>query len=152
MNDQSAIATQTTIADQTELIEQAALPTPEATFAKVLTFGVQFGFVLLVLTFTIYMSGMLKPLVPFDQLPNYWHLSVDEYVKATGTPTGWAWVMDITKGDMLNMVGIIVLATSSIVSTLAAIPLFARRGEKAHMIISILLVLVLLGSASNIIH
>jgi hypothetical protein len=58
----------------------------------------------------------------------------------------------IAKGDMLNLVGIVVLAGISIVSTLAVLPIFARRGEKALLIISVLLIVVLLVSASSILH
>lgn len=121
-------------------------------FAKVMSTGVKLGFVMLVVSFALYMSGVLQPLVPVDQISRYWGLSAAEYAKATGTPTGWAWVKDIAKGDMLNYVGIVVLASASIASSLAILPLFARQGEKAHLIISILLILVLLVSASNILH
>jgi ABC-type Na+ efflux pump permease subunit len=121
-------------------------------YAKVLSIGVKIGFVLLVVTFGLYMGGVLKPLVPVHQLPQYWHLPVDQYVKATGTPTGWDWVKMIAKGDMLNLVGIVVLAGISIVSTLAVLPIFARRGEKALLIISVLLIIVLVVSASSILH
>jgi ABC-type Na+ efflux pump permease subunit len=121
-------------------------------YAKVLSIGVRIGFVLLVVTFGLYMGGVLKPLVPVHQLPQYWHLPVDQYVKATGTPTGWDWVKMIAKGDMLNLVGIVVLAGISIVSTLAVLPIFARRGEKALLIISVLLIIVLVVSASSILH
>ncbi|HEX8980835.1 MAG TPA: hypothetical protein VF811_14095 [Parasulfuritortus sp.] len=121
-------------------------------FAKVMGAGVKLGFVMLVVSFALYMTGVLQPLVPVDQVSHYWGLSAAEYAKATGTPTGWAWVKDIAKGDMLNYVGIVVLASASIASSLAILPLFARQGEKAHLIISILLILVLLVSASNILH
>ena len=121
-------------------------------FARVMSAGVKLGFVMLVVSFALYMTGVLQPLVPVDQISRYWGLSAAEYAKATGTPTGWAWVKDIAKGDMLNYVGIVVLASASIASSLAILPLFARQGEKAHLIISILLILVLLVSASNILH
>jgi ABC-type Na+ efflux pump permease subunit len=121
-------------------------------YAKVLSIGVKVGFVLLVVSFGLYMFGVLKPLIPIHQMPKDWHLPVREYVKVTGTPTGWEWVKMIAKGDMLNLVGIVVLAGISIVSTLALLPIFARRGEKALLIISILLIMVLLVSASSILH
>lgn len=119
-------------------------------YARVLSAGVQVGFVLLVVSFLLYMAGVLTPLVPVDQVPKYWGLSAAEYVKATGTPTGWAWLKLIAKGDMLNLVGIVVLAGISAVSTLAVLPIFTRRREKAHIVISILLIVVLVVSASNI--
>lgn len=121
-------------------------------YAKVMGTGVKLGFVMLVVSFALYMAGVLQPLVPVDQVSHYWGLSAAEYAKATGTPTGWAWVKDIAKGDMLNYVGIVVLASVSIVSSLTVLPLFARQGEKAHLVISVLLILVLLVSAANILN
>lgn len=121
-------------------------------YAKVLSIGVQAGFVILVVSFILYMAGMLTPLVPVDQLPKYWGLSAAEFAKATGMPTGWGWLAQIGKGDILNLLGIVVLASVSAVSTLAVLPIFAHRGEKAHVVISVLLVLVLAVSAANILH
>jgi uncharacterized membrane protein len=119
-------------------------------YAKVLGIGVQLGFFMLVATFIIYLSGVLPPLVPVDQLPKYWGLSAAEFVKATHTPTGWSWLAQIGKGDVLNLLGICVLSSISVVSTLAVLPIFARRRERAHLIISILLIAVLVLSASNV--
>lgn len=119
-------------------------------YAKVLGFGVRTGFVLLVITFLLYMSGILHPLVPISDIPKYWGMPVDQYVKVTHTPTGWAWVTQIWKGDMLNLVGIAVLAGISIISTLSVLPIFARNKERLQIIISLLLVVILLISASNI--
>lgn len=121
-------------------------------YARVLSLGVQAGFVILVVSFVLYMSGVLAPLVPVDQLPQYWHLSAAEFAKTTGTPTGWNWVAQIGKGDVLNLLGIVVLASVSAVSTLAVLPIFARRNDRAHVAISILLVLVLAVSAANVLH
>jgi hypothetical protein len=121
-------------------------------YAKVLSLGVQAGFVILVVTFVLYLTGVLVPIVPVDQLPKYWGLSAAEFAQATGTPTGWAWVEQIAKGDVLNLLGIVVLASISAVSSLAVVPIFARRGDRAHVVISVLLVLVLAISAANILH
>jgi hypothetical protein len=119
-------------------------------YAKVLGVGVQAGFVLLVITFVLYLAGVLEPLVPVDQLPKYWGLPVAEFVKVTHTPTGWGWLAEIGKGDVLNLTGIVVLASVSAFSTLAIMPIFARHRETAHLVISALLVVVLVVSASNI--
>lgn len=121
-------------------------------FAKIMGTSVKIGFITLVITFVLYMSGAMTTLVPVDQISHYWGLSAAEYAKATGTPTGWGWVKDVAKVDILNYVGIVMLASASIFSTLAVLPQFARQGEKAHLGIAALLIVVLLVSASNILH
>jgi ABC-type Na+ efflux pump permease subunit len=137
--------------EQTTMTDPHKYASPEQIrYAKVLGAGVQTGFVLLVLSFLLYLTGVLQPLVPIDQLPKYWGLPVADFVKATNTPTGWGWVALIGKGDMLNLVGIAVLAGISAVSSLAVLPIFARRGEMAHLVIAVLQIVVLVVSASNI--
>lgn len=121
-------------------------------YAKIMSIGVKIGFAILVVSFILYMSGVLKPLVAVSQIPHYWGLSAAEYAKATGTPTGWAWVVDVFKGDMMNYLGIVILASVPIFSTLAVLPMLAKSGDKKALAISILLILVLLVSASNILH
>jgi hypothetical protein len=122
----------------------------ELRYARVLGVAVQISFVLLIVTFVLYMLEVLPPLIPSNELPKYWGLPAAEFVRATHTPTGWGWVESIWKGDMLNMVGIAALAGVSMISSLAVLPIFARRRERALMVITLLQVIVLAISASNI--
>ena len=122
----------------------------ELRYAKVLGICVKAGLVLLILSFAIYVSGILPPLVPFDRLPMYWGLSAKEFVKATHMPTGWGWVSLIGKGDILNLAAISFLAGVSAICSLAVVPIFARRGEMAQLYIAVLQVVVLVIAASNV--
>ena len=119
-------------------------------YARVLEVCVRAGFVVLVLSFVLYMLGTPKPVVPLDQLPQYWGLPVDEFVRATHTPTGWAWLAMIGHGDMLNLVGIALLAAAPAFSSLAVLPVFARRSEYALLAIALLQLIVLIVSAANL--
>jgi hypothetical protein len=122
----------------------------ELRYAKVLDVSVKVGLGLLILTFAAYLSEILPPLIPFDQLPKYWGLPVKEFVKATNTPTGWGWLSLIGKGDMVNLVAIAFMAGVSAICSVAVLPIFARQGEKAHLVIAVLQILVLVLAASNI--
>jgi len=124
-------------------------PREQARYAGVLEACVRAGFLLLLLSFVPYLLGIPKPVVPVDQLPQYWGLPVDQFVQATHTPTGWAWLAMLGHGDMLNLVGIEVLAAASAFSSLAVLPVFARRGEYALLAIALLQLIVLVVSASN---
>jgi hypothetical protein len=126
-----------------------ALP-EQLRYAGVLETCMRAGFLLLALSFALYMLGIPRPLVPLDRLPQYWGLPVDQFVKATHTPTGWGWLAMIGNGDTLNLVGISVLAGGSVFSTLAVLPIYGRRGERALFAISLLQLIVLLLSASNV--
>jgi hypothetical protein len=119
-------------------------------YAGVLGAVVRGGFVLLVITFVLYLSGLAPPQVPVEQLPRYWSLPVGEFVRATHTPTGWAWLAALGRGDMLNMLGIAILAAASVFSTLAVLPAFARGRQTALLAIALLQLVVLAVSASNL--
>jgi hypothetical protein len=127
-----------------------AAPPEELRYASVLRACVSAGLLLLALTFLLYMLGVPQPLLPADQLPRYWGLPVDQFVKATHTPTGWGWLALVHNSDMLNLLGIAMLAAASGVSSLAVLPLFVRRGEFALFVIALLQVVVLAVSASNL--
>ena len=123
--------------------------TEQLTYARVLAVGVRVGFVTLVLTFAAYITGLSRPYIPADQLPAVWGLPVKEFVKVTNTPTGWSWVSLVGYGDMVNLVGITVLAGISVVSSLAILPILAKKGEKALLVICVLQIVVLVASAAN---
>jgi hypothetical protein len=116
----------------------------------VLGAAVQTGFVLLVASFLLYLSGVLQPLIPVEQLPKYWGLPVADFVRVTHTPVGWGWVSLVGRGDLLNLIGIAVLAGSSAIASLAVLPIFARRKERVLLVIAVLQIVVLAVSASNI--
>lgn len=119
-------------------------------YALVLGTGVKLGFVLLLVTFFLYLSGVLQPLIPVEQLPKYWGLPVDEFVRATGTPTGWGWLSQLARGDLLNLAGIALLAGISAIASASVLPVFARQREIAHLVICVLQIVVLVVSASGI--
>ena len=122
----------------------------ELRYAKVLHIGTMVGLVLLVLSFLIYISGILPVLVPLDQLSQYWGLSAREFVTATHTPTGWAWLRLVGHGDVLNVAAIAFLAGVSGLCSLAVLPLFVRRGDWAQVVIAALQIAVLVLAASNL--
>lgn len=122
----------------------------ELRYARVLQVGTWVGLIMLVLSFVIYASGILPSLVPLSELVRYWGLSAREFVAATSTPTGWAWIRLIGHGDALNFAPIAFLASVSGLCTLAVLPQLARRGAWAHFVIAVLQVVVVLLAASNL--
>jgi hypothetical protein len=119
-------------------------------FARVLGVGARASQVLLVASFLVYVLGIREPLIAVEQLPRYWGLPLDQFVKQTHWPTGWAWLAQAGRGDLLNLVGIAFLAAVPAFGSLAALPGFARRGEIALFVICLLQILLLVVSASSV--
>ena len=127
-------------------------------YARVLEIGMFIGLVILFVTFGVYVSGIVAPAVPLDQVSNYWHLPVHEYLETVNQshlqlahpPTGWAWVTMLGKSDFLNFIGIAILGGITIICYLAIVPTLVRKKDNAYVAMALLEVIVLTLAASGI--
>ena len=119
-------------------------------YAKLLDFGMKLGLLALIITFIVYLSGILSPYIPVNDLPRYWGMSVHKYLEATGIHPGWTWIGMLGKGDFLNFIGIAFLAGVTILCYLRIIPILFRKNDTVYGILAIVEVLVLVLAASGI--
>lgn len=119
-------------------------------YAKILDLGMKIGLLALIVTFIVYLTGVLAPHVPVNDLPKYWSLSVHKYLEATGIHPGWSWLGMIGKGDFLNFIGIAFLAGVTVVCYVAIIPILFRKKDTVYGVLAIIEVLVLVLAASGI--
>jgi hypothetical protein len=119
-------------------------------YARLLDLGMKVGLLMLVITFFIYVSGIFSPYIPVEELPNYWKLSVKEYLKVTGIHPGWTWVGLVGKGDFLNFIPIVFLAGVTILCYIRIIPILFRKKDTIYAVLAIVEVLVLVLAASGV--
>jgi hypothetical protein len=119
-------------------------------YAYLLSKGAWAGLSLLVITFIVYITGVLHNVVSFDKIQSYWKLRVAEYIHQTNSPTGWHWIGLLNKGDMLNYIGIVLLASMTVICYLRLIPIFVSKKDTPYIVIAIIEVAVLLLAASGI--
>ncbi|MFA4828296.1 MAG: hypothetical protein WC855_11955 [Thermodesulfovibrionales bacterium] len=127
-------------------------------YAGVLNIGMWIGLALLVITFILYISGVLPSYVPIEKLSEipqgsnvpYWGMRAHEFNQAFNVPTGWGWTSLVAKGDYLNFVGIAMLGGLSILCYLVILPILIRKKDTAYVVIAIFEVLVLALAASGI--
>jgi hypothetical protein len=119
-------------------------------YAGVLNIGMWLGLALLVITFFVYISGVLPTFVPINDLPKYWTMRVHDFNLALHAPTGWGWTAFVGKGDYLNFVPIAVLAGLTILCYLVILPILARKKDTPYLVIAIVEVLVLALAASGL--
>lgn len=119
-------------------------------YAKLLDFGMKLGLLVLIITFIVYLSGILSPHIPVNDLPRYWSMSVHKYLEATGIHPGWTWLGMLGKGDFLNFIGIAFLAGVTILCYLRIIPILFRKKDSVYGILAIVEVLILVLAASGI--
>ena len=131
--------------------ENTQLQKAEATlYAVLLDWGTRVGLIFLVLSFAAYVFGVITPLVSLEQLPQLWNQPVAVYLQKSGTPTGWGWLKFASKGDMLNLVGIALLAGCSLPPLMGLIPLYLKRRDYTYAGICAAIVLVLVLAASGV--
>lgn len=124
---------------------------PEQTaYADILFYGCWVGLGVMLITYLIYVFGILSPHVPLEQLPDYWSKPVSHYLQEAGAPTGWGWAALLGQGDFLNFLGIALLAGLSILCYLRVIPALFRKNDKVMGFIAVTEVIVLLLAASGI--
>jgi hypothetical protein len=119
-------------------------------YAKILDIGMKLGLLLIILTFLVYLSGILTPYIPVNDLPKYWSMPVHKYLEATGIHPGWAWLSLIGKGDFLNFIGIAFLAGITIICYIPIIPIFLKKKDKVYAAIAVTEILVLVLAASGV--
>jgi putative copper export protein len=119
-------------------------------YANVLNIGMWFGLALLIITFFVYLSGVLPSYVPIDDLPKYWTMRVHDFNVALNAPTGWGWTSLVGKGDYLNFIGIAILSGLTILCYLVILPILARKKDRAYVVIAIVEALVLSLAASGL--
>jgi hypothetical protein len=124
-------------------------PQEQLRYAALLDWGTRLGLLMLALSFAAYAFGLLPAHVPVDSLPAVWSHPVAQFLAETHTPTGWAWVGLLRHGDILGLLGIVILAGSSVLCLLALVPLYAARGDKVYVAICLAEVAVLLLAASG---
>lgn len=127
-------------------------------YAKVLASGMYLGLVILLVTFSLYVFGIITPAVPCDALANYWGLDVHHYLEAVENDhlqlghvvTGWSWVKLLGKGDYLNFLGIAILSLVTILCFMSIIPTLIRKGDKVYAVMAFIEVIILSLAASGI--
>ena len=139
-------------------------PTAEASadqllYASILARGMYLGLGILLVTFALYLTGILQPGVPIEELPNLWTLSAHDYLEAVNheflhrpeVVTGWRWMNLLGMGDYLNFIGIALLAAVTIVCYIGVLPKLVRKKDWIYATIAALEVLILVLAASGIV-
>jgi len=128
-------------------------------YASILAKGMYLGLGLLLVTFTLYLTGLIRPGVPIEELPNYWTLSAHEYLVEVNHEflqrpeivVGWGWIGLLGMGDYLNFIGIALLAAVTIVCYMGILPNLIRKKDWIYASIAALEVLILVLAASGIV-
>ncbi len=119
-------------------------------YANILFVGAWTGIVLMIITYLIYIGGILSPHVDLALITQHWGKGVDEFLEITHSPHGWGWLTLLSKGDFINFLGVALLALLTIICYLLLIVGYKKRGDWVYFLIAVLEVAVLSLAASGI--
>ena len=126
-------------------------PMPEQiAYANILFIGAWSGIVLMMVTYILYVSGIMSPHVDILVITQNWNKGVDEFLKIINAPHGWGWVTLLNKGDFLNYLGLVFIAVLTIICYIFLIIGYGKRNDWAYFAICLIEVLVLATAASGI--
>ena len=131
--------------------DQALQPSREQIiYANLLIIGVWAGIIILFLTYTVYVTGLLPFHTDMTMLPALWGKGVHEYLEITHSPQGWDWLSLLGKGDYLNYIGFVLLAVMTILCYLVLVRGYVRQKNWTYAAIAVMEILVLALAASGI--
>jgi hypothetical protein len=119
-------------------------------YANILFVGAWAGIIILVVTYAIYVTGILPAHIEMSLIPKLWGKGVSEYLEITHSPHGWGWVTLLSKGDFLNYIGFVFLALMTIVCYLVLVRGYYRQKNWMFAAIAVLEIVVLSVAASGI--
>ena len=119
-------------------------------YANLLLIGMLAGILIMTITYTIYLTGILPSHVDMQLISANWGKGVHEYSEITHSPLGWGWIALLGKGDFINFIGFTLLGTLTIFCYLVLVRGYYREKNWIFTIISVLEILVLSLAASGI--
>ncbi len=125
--------------------------TPEQlVYANLLEKGMYLGLLILLVTFLLYVLGIMKPYIPVNDIPKCWTMGVHDYLHQCNIQSGWAWTRMLYYGDFINFVGIAMLAGVTVICFLRIVPVLWKEGDKWYAFFAVLEALILGLAASGI--
>jgi hypothetical protein len=119
-------------------------------YANLLLMGMLAGIVIMTITYTIYVSGILSSHIDMSVIAANWGKGIHEYLEITQSPQGWGWIALLGKGDFLNYIGFTLLGVLTIICYLVLVRGFYRQKNWIFFTISVLEILVLSLAASGL--
>ena len=119
-------------------------------YARWLDIATKAGFVISLVAFLLYAGQLLPAYVPVSELPRYWTLPVNQFVQATGAPSGWAWLGELGYGDGLNLLAIGLLGLVTPLCYARLVPALVAERDWLQALLAVAQLAVLLAAASGL--
>jgi hypothetical protein len=129
--------------------EEQSMPLENSVYARVLWIASLIGFFIAVITFLLYLSGIMVPRIPLGEIPGIWFLSSGEVMRLYGIPMGWGWLRLIARSDMACYAALAFIASGTIIALISVFIVYLSRRNLLYALIILLQLIVLCLAASG---
>lgn len=123
----------------------------QLTYANVLSWASTLGMIFVAAGYLVYVFQLLPSAVSPAEIAMNWHLRAAEFHNAVPVPSGWDWIAEWNRGDVLSYLSIIYLSSVTMLCLIVIVPLFIREKDRNYTLIALLQVLVLVFAATGIV-
>jgi hypothetical protein len=119
-------------------------------YANLLLMGMVAGIIIMIITYAIYVAGVLPSHVDMNVISANWGKGIHEYLEITHSPHGWGWLALLGKGDFINYIGFTLLGMMTIICYLVLVRGYYLKKNWIFTVISVLEIAVLSLAASGL--
>jgi hypothetical protein len=123
----------------------------QLTYATVLSWTSTLGIVFVAAGYLVYVFQLLPSTVSPSEVAMHWHLRAVELHKIVPVPSGWDWIYQLGRGDVVSYASVVYLSSVTMLCLLVIIPLFLKEKDMIYAVMTVLQVLVLVFAAAGII-
>jgi len=111
-------------------------------FATLARWGARLALLAMLVSFALYVTGVLPPLVALQRVPGLLYEGSDVFMRQQAMPPGWSWLRHVGRGDLLTLASLVALQLVVMVAYVGAIPLLLRRRDWVYLGLVLLQLLV----------
>jgi hypothetical protein len=123
----------------------------QLTYATVLSWTSTLGIIFVVAGYLVYVLQLLPSAVSPSEVAMHWHLRAAELHKIVPVPSGWDWIYQLGRGDVLSYASVVYLSSVTMLCLAVIIPLFLKEKDMIYSVMTLLQVLVLVFAAAGIV-
>jgi hypothetical protein len=123
----------------------------QLTYATVLSWTSTLGIIFVITGYLVYVFQLLPSTVPPSEVALHWHLRAAELHKIVPVPSGWDWIYQLGRGDVLSYASVVYLSSVTMLCLAVIIPLFLKENDVIYAVMTLLQVLVLVFAAAGIV-
>lgn len=121
----------------------------QLTYATVLSWTSTVGIFFIIAGYVIYVFQLLPSTVSPAEVALHWHLRAAELHKLVAVPSGWDWITQLGRGDVLSYASIVYLSSVTMFCLAVIIPAFFKEKDIIYTVLTLLQVVVLLFVAAG---